>query len=166
MKILKLKIHWMKVWSSDPMIQVLVDRETKLDELRFDARDDLYFAELDGYVAFFAHCPGNQRGSGGSVFDLTMRDGSKVSLKGPWSSRPAVANQLGFTESIDVSLTDDPAAFERGYTFMAAHATVEAVRAALPAELELIRVDKHGEFKYVVTRRGMTVEQSKELAVS
>lgn len=47
----------------------------------------LYIAEcpVTNLIEFFTHCPGNQSGFGGSVFNITMLDGSERSIKGPWS---------------------------------------------------------------------------------
>jgi hypothetical protein len=45
-------------------------------------------------------------------------------IRGPWSSRSEVANGLGFTPSMEVSITDDHIVYKRGYTFVAGHITM------------------------------------------
>jgi len=128
-KILAAKPNWYQTFDNYPHMQILVDAIPKTADMRFEKRGDLYFAESDGYVMFYAyHSPGE--GYGGAQFHLTMKDGSTAVLKGPWSSRPAQMNLAGFTPSCDVEITSEPAAFERGYTFMAGHVTLAVLREA------------------------------------
>ena len=150
MKVLNAKVNWANQWDNDASLQLLVDKMPAHSDLRYEQRGSLYYAELDGYVSFFSWSkPGE--GYGGDVFYLTMKDGTKKELKGPWSSRAGCMNDAGFGPCMDVSMTDDPEAFERGYTFYGAHATYEiCIKAAnefLP-EVLLIWMDKHNEMVF------------------
>ncbi len=165
MKTLKTRVRWNKEWANDPYLEVLVDKLPKQTELRYQKIGNwLYFAELDGYVSFFCYT-GPSDGFGGSVFELTMTDGTKEDLQGPWSSRAGAVNAEVAQPVLDVSLTDDPTVFEHGHTFYAGHATKASVEAALAPELELIPVDKGGETVWIPVLRGKTVKESKELSV-
>jgi hypothetical protein len=67
----------------------------------------LYWEEELGHQFIDRH--NNQRGFGGSRFVLTMEDGRKVEIIGPWSSRPDVVRQHGDIGFIgcDEKLVDD-----------------------------------------------------------
>ncbi|HRR49605.1 MAG TPA: hypothetical protein P5293_06605 [Bacteroidales bacterium] len=126
MKILDMKVCWYENFDNDPQLQILVDKMPDFDDLLYEKKDGLYFAEKDGYVSFFVYTkPGE--GFGGRVFPITLTDGTKVDLKGPWSSRAGVMNKAGFEPCLDVHLTDDPEVWKRGYTFYAAHVTKKLV---------------------------------------
>lgn len=103
MKILDLKVNWWDGYGNDPTFQVLVDNLPNREDMRFEQKENCYFAELDGYVQFFFYDkPGD--GYGGAIFNIVMKDGSTKELKGPWSSRSGVMNNLGFTPSLDVDI--------------------------------------------------------------
>lgn len=75
------------------------------DEYVYEKKGQLYFAEKDGYVSFFAyHGPGE--GYGGRVFSLKMKGGSIEELKGPWSSRCSVMNGYGFPPSVEATIVE------------------------------------------------------------
>ena len=137
-------------------LQILVDKIPEDNELRFHRKDGLYYAEKDGYVKYFYWSgKGNDGGFYGREFEITMKDGSKVILKGPWSSRCSVMNKY-FKNCIEVSITDDPEAFKRGYTFMAGAITVELAREVLEKflpEWTIVRVEKWGEIEYKIVRK-------------
>lgn len=84
---------------------LLVDREASLDEHRFQHQDGLWWSEKDGLVVFFFWTgPGNEGGFGGEDFNITMVDGTLVTLRGPWSSRPGLMNKRGFPPSMGVRI--------------------------------------------------------------
>lgn len=130
MNILKGRVNWKDGWDNNPRLELLVDEIPSKDSLRYEERNDLYYAEHNGYVSFYFYTqPGN--GFGGTIFDIVMKNGTERSLKGPWSSRAGVANRLGFGPCLDVSLTDKLEAFERGYTFYAGHCSLELIKKAM-----------------------------------
>jgi len=141
----------MEGWANDPTLEILVDKLPDRSELHFECRNGLYFAESDGYVSFISKKDPTipDDGFGGAHQTLIMQDRTVLSFKGGWSSRAGVANKLGFTECMDVSLTDEPKSWERGYTFLAGHVTYEFAKNAvwefLP-EVNLVRVDKDSSF--------------------
>jgi len=130
MNILKGKVDWADGWANEPTIKILVDKMPDLADLRYEEREGLYYAELGGYVSFYYYVrPGD--GFGGRVFNITMKDGSKKALRGPWSSRAGAMNRFGFGPCLDVSMTDNPESYERGYTFFASACTLELVMDAM-----------------------------------
>jgi len=130
MNVLAAKVNWCEQYDNNPNLELLVDAFPDHSLLRYEKRGSLYCTELDGYVSFYAYSrPDN--GFGGRVFPITMVDGSKVDLKGPWSSRAGCMNDAGFKKCVDVSFIDDRAAYDRGYTFYAGHATLELCQGAV-----------------------------------
>jgi hypothetical protein len=126
MKVLDMKVNWMESWDNDPEIMLLVDKMPDPDNVRYEQKDNLFFAEDDGYVSFFAYSrPGD--GYGGRTFNITLTNGEERALKGPWSSRAGVMNSAGFEPCLDVIITDDPEVWEKGYTFMAGAVTKKLV---------------------------------------
>jgi len=123
----------MEGWDNSPKLEIFVDKLPDHSELRFECKDGLYYAELEGYVNFiFKRDPEEaDNGFGGAHQKLTMQDGTELSFRGGWSSRAGVANELGFTECMDVALTDEPEAWKKGYTFMSAHVTYEFAKNAV-----------------------------------
>jgi len=116
MKILAGRIDWVENYDNAAHLHALVDYIPKLEELRFERRGHLYYAELDGYCRFFCYDrPGE--GFGGAVYHLHMQDGSEVDLKGPWSSGTYAMNRAGFGPCVPCALTTDPQVWERGHTF-------------------------------------------------
>jgi len=109
----------------------------------WEREDHLYFAEGQwGDVHFFFYDkPG--RGFGGQIFTVTMKDGSKVQLKGPFSSRNGVMNWQGFTPSVEVYV------HEPSYiTPMVCHLTVRKARRLLRewgyGHWDFVPIIKHG----------------------
>lgn len=127
MKLLKARVRWMEGYANDPTLEILVDKMPELSDLRYQKKGTLYYAELDGYVNFF-HYSGPGQGYGGRGFELKMADGSTEVLKGPFSSRSGVMNAAGFGPCLDVSITDNPESFERGYTFYAGSVALSLVK--------------------------------------
>jgi hypothetical protein len=127
MKVLDARVNWNIGWNNDPELEILVGKIPDSADLRYEAKGGIYFAELEGYVSFFYHSgePEQQEGYGGRSFALTMKDGSTVVLKGPWSSRSACANAVGFTPSVEVSIFTSSESWLRGFTAFAGHITEE-----------------------------------------
>lgn len=63
----------------------------------------LYYALRDGFVRYFVEDPSNPHGYGGSIFNVVLTDGTKRSIKGPWSGGASGVNAAGFPPVIDVS---------------------------------------------------------------
>ena len=132
MKILNTKVWWAIGKANSPRIQVLVDRIPEPDEMRYEEKEGLYYAENDGYVQFYSWAgPENGGGFYGATIPVKMKDGSERKLLGPWSSNSEAINRRGFGPCVEVDITDDPETFKRGYTFRGAAVTVERAREAL-----------------------------------
>lgn len=130
MKILDARIDWMFGWANTPIMRLLVDKMPDHSQLRYKCYGEgpnhtgLYFAQLDGYVDFF-YSTDDKTGFGGRVFTPTMEDGTARRIRGPWSSNYMAAKRLTGVDCVDVSITDDPAVWERGHTFYHANVTYD-----------------------------------------
>lgn len=66
-----------------------------------------YVGYCGEWMSTFVHNPSNQRGFGGHVFTLRMKDTCElVDIKGPWSGRPSVYMAAGFEAHMDVVVTN------------------------------------------------------------
>lgn len=106
MKVEKYAINWNFAYANEPDIQLFVDELPDHGDLVYEKKDDCYFAETeDGYVDFYYYSrPGD--GFGGRHFNITVEDGDmlkKEVLIGPWSSRPSVMMEKGFTPCVEVT---------------------------------------------------------------
>ena len=132
MQIEDASVDWMEDVGNDPRLQVVVDEIPSRYEMRFEHERQIYCAIKDGYVSYYAWSgDGNEGGFSGSCYDITMRDGTEVTLRGPWSSRAGCVNQRSFGPIMDVRITTDPSALERGYTFRTGALTLEAAKQAI-----------------------------------
>lgn len=102
MNILSARIDWNDEYDNPANLVIRVDSIPPSEDLCYEKKGSYYFAEQNGYVSFFFDDPKNHEGYGGSRFDLTMKDGSKVTLVGPWSGNPMGAASVGFPKSYDV----------------------------------------------------------------
>ena len=103
-KIVKAKVEFKNRWANDPELVLHVEGEPyNDDEMKFEFKEPgLYFAEKEGWVSFyFYEVPGE--GFGGRVFEITLKDGKKLSLVGPWSSRSGSMNKAGFPLSMEAT---------------------------------------------------------------
>jgi len=110
----------------------------------------LYWAcdEESGFVEFFAHDPSDEVGYGGRIFKVTMQDGSKIEVKGPWSSRNSIMN-LYFPHSIEVTITTGE------YSHYAGSILVEKAGLLIPGykittDLAQLVNDNGKEIEYVI----------------
>ena len=162
MKIIGAKVRWNLEWGNYPDLEVLVDELPNRGLLRYQHKENCYFAELpDGYVSFYYWTGQQSQGYGGSHFPITMADGSQVILKGPWSSRCGVMNAVGFTPSVDLCYTET-----WGRMLLAGAMTLEVVETALKTylpEVELYRdEERDGDITYRPTLKGMLPTESKD----
>jgi hypothetical protein len=95
-----------------------------------------YYAELDGMVSYFFSDPKRKTGYGGAWhFPWVKGESQSREVKGPWSSRAEVANELGFGPVVDISYTVDPQVLIRGYTWFSGAVTVEKFREGVAEHL-------------------------------
>lgn len=131
--------------------------------MRFEKRNNCYFAERDGFVRFFYYKkPGD--GYDGGHFHLKMKDGSEETLIGPWSSRSSVMNQEGFTPCKEAAITDDPEVWDRGHIFFSLAVTIEIVEEALkliPGTELRKKTDENGEIHYCIREIGKSLKETK-----
>jgi len=59
-----------------------------------------------GMAHFVHHSPDREYGFGGSTVELAMYDGPKVRLKGPWSSRAGVVNQITGRKLVELAINN------------------------------------------------------------
>ncbi|MFC4987156.1 hypothetical protein [Saliphagus infecundisoli] len=132
MRVVDARVDWKEDVGNDPVLYVLADEISQLDEMRFERHEDgLWYAERDGLARYFSWSgPGNEGGFSGQCYAITTVDGEEVTLKGPWSSRAGVFNKRGFGPVVDVRLTTDPEGFERGRTFRGRSITLRQAKTA------------------------------------
>lgn len=111
MRIIDVSVNWMTRYANRPTFEIKIEGSLpSLETATFRAipleHGTLYFGthEDSPIVHFFYHDSQNERGYAGTKFDLTMSDGSTVSLVGPWSSRAGVVNRYVNDHILDVTL--------------------------------------------------------------
>lgn len=155
MKIVKAQIKWCDGYMNAPRVQVLVDKLPALDDLIYERKGPLYFAEKDGYVQFYYYsAPGN--GFGGHTFRINVKNEGMVDLIGPWASRASAMNACGFVPSMGVSITDDAEAYDRGHTFFSAAITVEKAKEVVEkiSGSSILKYTFDGDVRYVISKVG------------
>lgn len=96
MTITDASIDWHDSFDNAPTLTVTCNDLPRFEDLRFERKGRYLFAETEGYVCFFYDDPSNHEGYGGRRYDLTMIDGSKETLVGPWSGGESGAAAAGF----------------------------------------------------------------------
>lgn len=150
MKILKAKVDPMEKYANAPSLELLVDKIPEIGPYQTFVvdNDTFYFQEVEGYVRFLVHRPDNENGFYGDTFKILTTDDQEIAVKGPWSSRCSVVGPIFDTPCREVSITDNPEAFERGFTFFAGAVTEELFREGVwMAEGDWLVEwqDRHGE---------------------
>ena len=104
MNILSAKINWNANYMNFPDLEIEVDEMPDTKTMRYEERNNIFYAEREGYASYFYYKePGE--GFGGREFPITMKDGTEKILKGPWSSRASCVNQMGFGPVVDIVLS-------------------------------------------------------------
>lgn len=141
MTITDLRVDWNEAFDNEPRIKVLLapPKPANSDFIwRCNDRRDIWYAEYGSEARYFHGREDKpDRGYGGSMFNLNMANGSVVTLIGPWASRPAFPNALGFGPCTDASITYDPEVWERGYTFLSGAVRMDEVVDYIEAHPEL-----------------------------
>jgi len=176
MKVLKANIDWHEGFDNEPRLQVLVDK-MNYDKLKYEpfpitrisglsgeqaaivgtsdytfkGRDTvLYYAANKGLVRFLYHDPQNEHGYDGNVFQLILTNGETIKIKGPWSSRAGVVNQLvpddPNLQCVDVSITDKPEVFEKGFTYPSGTISLKLAKDAI-----MYLNNIHDRFSYILS---------------
>ncbi len=101
MKIISAKVDWHEQYSNHPNLLIETDKLPEYDTMRYQERMGIYYAEREGFASYFYYTSPDV-GFGGREFPITMKDGTKKTLKGPWSSRAACVNLMGFGPILDV----------------------------------------------------------------
>lgn len=139
MKVLKASVDWKCAYANHPGLRILVDRIPGWEEMLFEEKENCYFSECEGFVKFFYYRnPGD--GFGGRHFSIKMKNGEEKILIGPWSTNSGRMNTIGFTPSIEVSITDEPKVWERGHTFWAGAITLELAEKVLEEFLPEVKL--------------------------
>ena len=159
MKVLEAKVNWHEQFDNAPSLEILVDKLVDQSKLIYRQKNNLYYAEREGYVSFFYNVINDNKGYAGREFKLKMEDGiDAVTLKGPYSSRSGIVNSLGFGPCLEVAIVDDLKSFERGYTFYAGAVTLDVGHIASSlAGVELVEVCYNCEITYKIFHPTRTI---------
>ena len=86
----------MEKWNNDPYFEVIVDDLPKWEDMRFEEHEGLYVAEKEGVVYYIYKQNPSRADDGfdGRYCEVTMKDNSKRSWYGGWSSRAGCVNKL------------------------------------------------------------------------
>jgi len=94
------EVDWREDVGNPPRLVLYVNEVPNYTDLTFQGSKDegfWYGEDSDtGYVEFFAWSGGQQDGFGGRHYEIKLKDGDTQILKGPWSSRAGVANNMGY----------------------------------------------------------------------
>lgn len=150
MKPISCSVEWYEGYANDPKLQIVVDGKPKFEDLRYEHKGGLWFAEKGGYVSFFSwHGPKNEEGYCGRCYPITTVEGEEVLLLGPWSSRSGVMNQYFTPQCLDVSLktvSDTYSCWCAGATTL--EFALEAIKLC-EEPIELVVKESHGEYLFV-----------------
>lgn len=108
-----------------------------------------YFAETDGFCSFYVHNPHAETGFGGSTFPLTLKTGEVRDVKGPWSSRSSVMNDL-FPHSKEVTVRLRTPGYRTSYSLLIP--TYREVLAAHCPDWVLERDETDSETSYALRK--------------
>lgn len=144
-------VNWYEGYSNDPRLQIVVDEKPKFEDLRYEHKgESLWFAHKEGYVSFFSwRGPGNEDGYCGRKYTITLLNGTKKDLLGPWSSRSGVMNQYFIPQCLDVSLKTTQDTYS---CWCAGAVTLEFALEAIKLceePIELVVKESHGEYIFV-----------------
>lgn len=163
MNVLDAKMDWNLGYANPPKLKLLVDNYP--EDLIYEKKGNLYFAHKEGYASFFKVDPNDHSGFGGRVFHIKVKEGGEireVSLRGPWSSRPGVMNRYFHPHVVDVSYTNDPKVWERGYTFFGGAVSVPLAMKAIMMipNAVLMKIVGKDVIEYPITRDTLGGDQA------
>lgn len=148
MKINNASVQWHEGYLNHPELLIDVDRDqVNYDHILFEKRGDLYYGESQGLVNFFAYS-GPGQGYGGASFPIKMKDGSKETLVGPWSSRSSCMNNAGFGPCLDVVFRFNGNTWHRGAGAITLRLAQRIMKDFLPG-IYLIPFMPHREVSFV-----------------
>ncbi|MGD2065841.1 MAG: hypothetical protein PVI43_01560 [Candidatus Bathyarchaeota archaeon] len=107
----------------DGMIQLLVD-EIPHNEMVFRWYGKFLYAEKYGYVRVYHHKPGTKDGFAGRSITINI-NGNKTTFNGDLWDPTGFSKMESVPEYRAVCITEDLAAYNRGYTFYAGYVTKE-----------------------------------------
>jgi hypothetical protein len=94
-------------YGNSPSLYVTVDEEPNRETLRWKYNEEghIHYAEQDGWLKALWHDGDgeNHGGFGGAQFPITMEDGTKKILAGPWLGSAGAMNKAGMPQYIEVS---------------------------------------------------------------
>ena len=101
-------INWWKDFANSPQLTIILAAGVSVparSDYRYSKKGNLYYGfRGDHFVSYFSYSsPG--KGYGGATWDITMLDGTKEEVIGPWSSRASAVNTQ-FPHCVDVTFKD------------------------------------------------------------
>ena len=165
MKILDARVRWYDGYANDPVLEILVDEVPNTSSIKHHKIDlgngVMYIGQKEGYVHYVFHNPRDEEGFGGALFNLPMEDGEVEKIKGPWSSRAGVINQLSYhfkevPQVVDVAIGIQKVPNREWVTHMAGSITKQKAEQAIrkmKEDVYLEEVIKFGEKPCWIPRR-------------
>ncbi len=91
-------IEWSEDYDNAPSLYIEVDGFLpSREDYRYEQRGSCFFAQHEsGLCSFFSYSGPSKDGYGGATFDITMVDGTKRALIGPWSGNELSMAAAGF----------------------------------------------------------------------
>ena len=148
MKITGIEIDWMEQWGgNDARIIVLVDKRPDYSKLRYKTvkktgNKESIWACHDNIVNFYYLDGSDKEGYGGRTFTLTMEDGTKRNIVGPWSSRCGIFNKCSELEPCTEVLIRVPDSGNGNYAHMTVKSVNEALAKFIHPDIQLTKVVK------------------------
>lgn len=102
MKILDYRINWFKGYRNFPQLQLVIEKEHKLEDFVFEQRGSLFLGKCEDQYKYFYY-PGPGSGIGGDLININLC-GKNKELIGPWSSRASYFNCVWPTSEIFVDV--------------------------------------------------------------
>lgn len=103
-------------------LELLVD---KIPKVEFEQKGLFYYGEKDGYVEVYKHEPGSTRGFAGRDITLKFKDGSEKTFHGSLWDPFGIPKELNW---FNVSITEDPKVFEKGWTYYGGKITIDLAK--------------------------------------
>lgn len=127
MNIERVRIVWHEHLAGEPEIRVLVDEVPARRDLRYERKENWWFAEEGGYIDSFEWDGDDGVPGGHKPFTIFTVDDEEHFVRGPCILSASLANMAFRPLGIGVSLTTDIEEFDKGYVYVNSIIAVKAL---------------------------------------